>query len=111
LFVGPFGSATALAHAIVVESVPAEGTVLPAAPSQIELRFNVRVEQALTRAALIRGNAAPVPLAVVRPGEARSERVLISVPPLGAGNYEVRYKVLATDGHATQGVLHFRVTQ
>jgi len=74
------------------------------------LRFNVRVEQALTRAALVSHKGAAVPLTILPAGEARSERVLIAVPALGAGDYEVRYRVLATDGHATQGVLQFRVS-
>jgi methionine-rich copper-binding protein CopC len=99
----------ACAHAFVVDSVPRNGAALSAAPRQIELRFNVRVEQALTRAALVSHKGAPVPLTILPASESRSERVLIAVPSLGAGDYEVRYRVLATDGHATQGVLQFRV--
>ena len=101
--------ALACAHAVVVDSVPRNGAALSAAPRQIELRFNVRVEQALTRAALVSHKGAPVPLTILPASESRSERVLIAVPSLGAGDYEVRYRVLATDGHATQGVLQFRV--
>ena len=102
--------ALACAHAVVVDSVPRNGAALSAAPRQIELRFNVRVEQAVTRAALVSHKGAPVPLTILPASESRSERVLIAVPSLGAGDYEVRYRVLATDGHATQGVLQFRVS-
>ena len=41
----------------------------------------------------------------------RPIRLVVPLPPLAAGTYELRYQVLAADGHATQGVLRFRVAQ
>ena len=98
-----------LAHAVVVDSVPANGALLRESPKQVELRFNVRVEQALARASLRDATRDPVTLTPLRSSAARSERLVIPLPSLGAGSYELRYHVLAVDGHATQGVLRFRV--
>jgi methionine-rich copper-binding protein CopC len=33
----------------------------------------------------------------------------VKVPPLAAGRYGLRYKVLAADGHVTESVLRFTV--
>lgn len=96
-------------HAIVIDSVPKNGATLRIAPQQIELRFNVRIEQGLARATLRMGNAEPLTLSPLRAAPDQSERLIIPLPPLRAAEHEVRYKVLATDGHATQGVLRFRV--
>ena len=102
-------SLEAFAHAVVVESTFRDGAQLASAPAAVELRFNVRIEQALSRASLKRGSGEPLPLAP-RPGpSAQSNRLVVPLPPLGAGAYELRYQVLAADGHTTQGVLRFRV--
>jgi methionine-rich copper-binding protein CopC len=98
-------------HAVVVESSPPFGARLTAAPERVVLRFNVRIEHALARATLKRGDAEPVPLTPLAESAGQSDRLIIPLPPLRAGDYEIRYRVLATDGHTTQGVLRFRVTQ
>jgi methionine-rich copper-binding protein CopC len=33
----------------------------------------------------------------------------VDLPPLAAGSYGLRYKVLAVDGHVTESVLRFTV--
>ena len=38
-----------------------------------------------------------------------SDRLVVSLPPLAAGAYMIRYKVLAADGHFTENVLRFKV--
>lgn len=98
----------ASAHAVVVESDPANGAALHAAPDHVVLRFNVRIELALSRASLKSGSADAVALSPLRDSD-RSDRLVIPLPRLGAGEHELRYRVLATDGHTTQGVLRFRV--
>jgi methionine-rich copper-binding protein CopC len=35
--------------------------------------------------------------------------VRVDLPPLAAGAYGLRYKVLAVDGHVTESVLRFTV--
>ena len=99
----------AWAHAVVVESNPQQASKLRAAPDRVVLRFNVRIEQALSRATLKSGKAEPYALTPLSTGPAQTDRLVIPLPRLAAGDYELRYRVLATDGHTTQGMLRFTV--
>ncbi|MGH7300090.1 MAG: copper resistance protein CopC, partial [Candidatus Rokuibacteriota bacterium] len=53
-----------------------------------------------------------VPVAVALPGgdmAATPDRITIPLEPLEPGVYVLRYRVLAVDGHITEGVLRFTV--
>jgi methionine-rich copper-binding protein CopC len=102
-------ASAAFGHAVVVESTPRDGAELAVAPGNVELRFNVRIEPALARASLKSGSGRPVPLELDATASAQSNRIRVSLPPLAPGAYELRYQVLATDGHTTQGLLRFRI--
>ena len=99
----------AFAHAVVVESTPADRAELREPPKAVELRFNVRIEQSLARATLRTAQTQPVTLTPARGDAPRSERLTVPLPALKPGAYELRYQVLAVDGHTTQGVLRFRI--
>lgn len=93
------------AHAIVVASTPADRAVLTRVPPQVELRFNAKLEKKLVHVKLDRADGATQSLPDTAPEPAR---VRVSLPQdLPEGAYTLHYKVLATDGHATQGVLRF----
>lgn len=97
-------------HAIVLESSPAHDAVLPEPPSRVTLRFNSRIEKRFTRVTLALADQAPVAVAVAAGGaEATPDRLTIPLQPLGPGVYVLRYRVLAVDGHITQGALRFTV--
>jgi methionine-rich copper-binding protein CopC len=97
-------------HAIVLESSPTHDTVLPRAPQQVTLRFNSRIEKRFTRVTLAAGDKTPVAVAVpVGDAEATPDRLTIPLQPLGPGVYVLRYRVLAVDGHITEGALRFTV--
>ena len=104
-----FAAAQCWAHAVVVESIPAQGVTVRTAPGRVVLRFNVRIEHALARATLKSGDGPLVTLTPLQDGPAQSDRLVVPLPALGPGEHELRYRVLATDGHTTQGVLRFRV--
>jgi methionine-rich copper-binding protein CopC len=97
------------AHAIVIESNPREGAVLKQAPSRVLLRFNVRIEKALTRITLTKGNKQAMVLPQTDFNQDAPDRLEVPLPPLEPGNYIMHYSVLAADGHATQGVLRFSI--
>ncbi|MGH7349897.1 MAG: copper resistance CopC family protein [Candidatus Rokuibacteriota bacterium] len=97
-------------HAIVLESSPAHDAVLARAPRQVALRFNSRIEKRFTRVTLARADQAPV--AVPLPAgdaDVTPDRLTIPIGPLEPGVYVLRYRVLAVDGHVTEGVLRFTV--
>lgn len=98
----------ALAHAVLTRASLGGGPVPADTATSDTLDFNAGIEPRLTRVVLV--------------GERGEERVLahvagngpgtlvVSLPPLAAGTYALRYKVLATDGHVTENVLRFKVT-
>lgn len=104
----------ARAHAIVLEASPAHDAVLAAPPARVVLRFNSKIEHALSRVTIERGageTAAgrPVALPVARAGGEDAARLVVPLSPLAPGVYIVRYRVLAADGHVTEGALRFSI--
>lgn len=102
----------AAGHAIVLESMPVHDAVLERAPERVYLRFNGRLELGLTRISLTGADGRPIPLPVrtdTRGPEAGPDRLVVPLRPLPDGVYVLRYRVLAADGHVTEGALRFTV--
>ena len=100
----------ASSHAIVLESSPGPDAVLDRAPQQVTLRFNSKLEKRFTRITLTAGDRPPAPVALPDDGPASPpDRVVIPLAPLAPGLYVLRYRVLAVDGHITEGALRFTV--
>ena len=98
--------ALALAHAILTQA-SLEGGVQAGTATTVTLRFNAGIEPGFTRVQLVDAGGEARPLEVA-PGTS-PDRVLVTVPPLEAGSYGLRYKVLAADGHVTESLLRFKV--
>ncbi len=101
--------AAAYAHAIVLESSPRPGAVLARPPAQITLRFNSKIEKRFTRLTLATGNQPPAPVTAASDEPAAPDRLVIPIRSLAPGDYTLRYRVLAVDGHITEGTLRFTV--
>jgi len=100
----------ASSHAIVLESSPAPDEVLASAPSLVTLRFNSRIEKRFTRVTLALADQPPVTMALPpADADATPDRLTIPLQALGPGVYVLRYRVLAVDGHITEGALRFTV--
>ena len=100
----------AAAHAIVLESSPVHDAVLARSPEQVTLRFNSKLEKRFTRITLTAGDRPLAPVALPEEGAASPpDRVIIPLAPLAPGLYVLRYRVLAVDGHITEGALRFTV--
>ena len=98
------------AHAIVLESSPAHGAALTDAPKQVTLRFNSRIERRFTRVTLTLADRVPETVALPDGDvDTTADRLTIPLRPLGPGVYVLRYRVLAVDGHITEGALRFTV--
>jgi len=107
------GIGLAYAHAVVIESTPKNGATLFSPPKEIVLRFNAKIEKALARVNLATSGGKAVLLPegdVTRNAASAPDCLVIQLPLLVPGAYVLRYKVLATDGHATLGELRFTVT-
>ena len=97
-------------HAIVLESSPVHDAVLERAPGQVTLRFNSKLEKRFTRITLANGDRPPAPVALPGDDDASPpDRIVIPLSPLAPGVYVLRYRVLAVDGHITEGALRFTV--
>ena len=97
-------------HAIVLESSPVADAVLERSPGQVTLRFNSKLEKRFTRITLAAGSQPPAPVTLPDgDGLAGPDRVVIPLAPLAPGVYVLRYRVLAVDGHITEGALRFTV--
>jgi methionine-rich copper-binding protein CopC len=95
------------AHAIVLESSLPAHPIKRGNADSITLHFNSRIEVKLSRAVLVSRDQADRPLAMVA-GHAPGD-VLVQLPPLAPGDYALRYRVLAADGHVTEETIRFSV--
>jgi methionine-rich copper-binding protein CopC len=103
------GAATrAIAHAIIVDAVPAVGTAVSGPDVAITLRFNSRIDHERSRLSLVGpdGKAQPLPMS----RNSAPDVVEAKVSGVAAGEYKLQWQVLAVDGHITRGDIPFRVT-
>jgi hypothetical protein len=101
----------AAAHAIILESEPAAGAKLAEPPARIYLRFNSKIEKRLSHVTLAAADGRLVPVIVKTDGSEKLDRIVLPLGALRPGAYVVRYKVLAADGHITEGAMRFTVLE
>lgn len=100
---------TALAHASLVESDPAEGSALDASPPKIKLTFNEQVEADFSGIAVYDQSGARVDLGDSRVAPDNVQRVEVGLKPLTTGYYTVSWKVVSADGHLVKGAYTFAI--
>jgi copper transport protein len=97
---------TALGHAVVVETVPADGALVDSAPEAVVIRFNEPVRP-------VRAQVLDADGAAVSPAEAVSVEgpvLRIALPPgLAPGSYIASYRVVSLDSHPVGGSIVFSV--
>jgi methionine-rich copper-binding protein CopC len=96
------------AHAIILESLPRHEDSLPS-PRRLLLRFNSRIEKRLCSVQLVGPRQRTIAL-LRQEADTPADTLAYPLPPLEPGTYRVRWKVLAADGHVTEGVVLFTVT-
>ena len=100
---------SAAAHAALVKSTPARRATVVQSPPRVELTFSERLEPAYSTVVVVDGTGRQVDLrdAALAPGDAR--RLSVSLPPLPAATYTVRFRVLSVDGHIVESEFPFTV--
>lgn len=98
------------AHAVLVSSVPKDQAVLKTPPKKAILNFNSRIEKKVTQVVLLKDRQK-----VKLPSEQHfsagpANQLTIALPSLKPGSYRLEYKVLATDGHLTPGLIRFTIS-
>jgi methionine-rich copper-binding protein CopC len=97
------------AHAVVTESSLASEPIRPHQATTVVLFFNSNVELKLSKIFLVTVGDVYHPLEAgkgKKPGEIR-----IKVPALEPGEYALKYKVFAADGHFTENAIRFHVSE
>ncbi|MEK8090532.1 copper resistance CopC family protein [Thermithiobacillus plumbiphilus] len=100
------GIQTAQAHTYLLASRPAAGSIHATAPQRFVLRFQTPVENRFSHYVLVhQGKATPL-----KPDH-RNDHGSISgpLPNLSAGSYQLRWSVMARDGHRQEGSIPFQV--
>jgi hypothetical protein len=97
----------ASAHAILFEATPARNSIVSGSSLAVKLRFNVRVDSGRSRLALVYpcGSLHALQVKAQQPADV----VAADVSDLGPGHYDLKWQVLASDGHMTQGDIPFAV--
>jgi copper transport protein len=98
------------AHAKLLRSSPTEGSTLQAPPGELGFWFSEKPELPFTVIKLT--DSAGVVVAIGSPTAADSMGVRVPVTgPMHAGRYEVSWRTAASDGHASEGKIHFILAQ
>jgi len=94
------------AHTRMLESTPADGSTLQAAPRQLQVTFSEAAHlTALTIQAA--GEATPRKLGPL-PQQAAA-KFTIELPTLAAGSYQLKWRALSDDHHVAAGSISFVV--
>ncbi len=102
-------SSPAWAHAFLARATPPVGSLVPAPPGELTLRFTEAVEPLFCTIQLLspRGAAVGVPAPRVAPGD--GTMLVVPLPRLTPGAYTVVWHVTSVDTHKTEGAYQFTV--
>src|SRR5712664_4185995 len=101
--------ASALAHAVLLESTPSLKSSVAGPDVPIKLRFNVRIDAGRSRLALVGPAGFTQALEINK--ESPADALVTHATGLLPGAYRLRWQVLASHGHITRGVIPFTVSR
>jgi copper resistance protein C len=96
------------AHAVVTDYSLKVTPIHANQESKVELFFNSKVELGLSQLFLVSKGDKHQLLQAVN-GDKQGQ-VIVTIPALAVGDYAIRLKVFAADGHLTEDLIHFTVT-
>lgn len=99
--------APAFAHNRLVDSDPADGARVETGPEQVELTFLASLDPDGAEVSVTGPDGAS---AVAGDAEVDGTSLTVPVDAGPAGEYEIAYEVLSSDGHVVNGTLGFTVT-
>lgn len=109
LFACFFYSQLLFAHAVITNYSLKIKPIHSNQADYVELQFNSKIELGLSQVFLVSKGDKHEQLNV-KAGTKKGQ-IVIDVPPLTTGDYALRFKVFAADGHLTEDVIHFSVTE
>jgi copper transport protein len=99
----------AYAHASLLKSEPASGSVMQKSPPEVRLRFSEEVLPDMSSLVLIQSDGTEINLHGAN--DSHDVHVLTApLPSLPPGGYAIRWSVISADGHPTSGTYSFLVS-
>jgi methionine-rich copper-binding protein CopC len=97
------------AHAVITYSSLNVNSVIAGQVTQVELSFNSKVELNLSQILLV-STGDKTQILNAKPGN-KPGFILIDLPPITPGEYAIQLKIFAADGHLSEDLLRFTVTE
>ncbi|MDO9140337.1 MAG: copper resistance protein CopC [Methylobacter sp.] len=97
------------AHAVITDYSLKITPIRANSAAQVELSFNSKIELGLSQIFLV--SIGDKHTLLQADNGSKQGQIIIHVPPLEAGDYALRFKVFAADGHLTEDVIHFSVSE
>jgi methionine-rich copper-binding protein CopC len=97
------------AHVFPIRSEPKVGSEVKEAPSQVKIWFDGELEPAFSSMKLIGPDGAEVTPTEATVDEKEPTLLTLSLPKIGPGKYQVKWEVVAKDGHRTEGDFTFKL--
>jgi copper resistance protein C len=97
------------AHAVLVGSSPAASSVLSQAPREIRLSFNEGIEARFSSVTVTRSDGRRVQTGRASGDPRKRSDLVVSLPALQPGKYQVRWQVTSADSHRVQGSFDFEI--
>ena len=95
------------AHAILMESTPKINSTVQGPDLDITLRFNVRIDGGRSRVLLVAPDGSSSALSIAK--QSKPDLLQMHAAGLKPGAYKLQWKVLASDGHMSNGDVPFTV--
>jgi methionine-rich copper-binding protein CopC len=96
----------ATAHALLDRAEPRVGNTVAAAPREVKLWFTQKLEAAFSTITVTNASGQRVDTGKTR---VSGDQMTISLRLIGAGQYNVTWRVLSVDTHTTDGNFSFQV--
>lgn len=97
-----------LAHSVLKSSSLGDKPVPAQTATTVTLAFSGRIQAGLSKVLLV-SKGMPEQALKLKAGDNPGE-LLVDLPALAEGEYALRYRVFAADGHLTENLLKFRVS-
>jgi copper resistance protein C len=99
----------AFAHAKLVKSDPARRAVLKQSPAQVRLWFNETIEPSFSTLKILDASGKAVTEGAAHVSPSDNRLLLLELPELVDGTYNVAFEVLSVDGHTVKSGFTFTV--
>jgi methionine-rich copper-binding protein CopC len=103
------GVSVAKAHAFLDKAVPAVGAVVSVPPREIRLTFTEGIEPAFSGIELSTAEDQSIKTPAAATDRINNTQLVLQVPSLAPGRYRVRWHVVSTDTHRSEGDYVFEV--